>query len=66
MKVLDLSNILMGLSTIILSIFAISLLIGGSCNFLVYVMLVSSLVSLGRIVYLVVKARVDPDVRKER
>lgn len=47
-------------------ILAITHLIGGSGDFLDYAILVLSLVLLVRIVYLVVKARVDPDVRKER
>lgn len=66
MKILDLSEILMGLSALLFIIYSIWQLIGGSSTFIVYVMLVSSLVLLGRIVYLVVKGRVDPDFRRER
>lgn len=66
MKILDLSEILMGLSALLFFIYSIWQLIGGSSTFIVYVMLVSSLVLLGRIVYLVVKGRVDPDFRRER
>nr|WP_274703427.1 hypothetical protein [Rhodococcus qingshengii] len=66
MKILDLSEILMGLSALLFFIYSIWQLIGGSGTFIDYVMLVSSLVLLGRIVYLVVKGRVDPDFRRER